>query len=64
MKAEATQMDKDTIANITTIAASGFTLMTTETVLTIVVLVSALILNLVRIWSYLKKEKQSTSSEE
>lgn len=57
-------MDKDTIANMTTIAASGFTLMNTEVVLTIVVLTSALVLNLVRIYSHLKKEKQNTSSEE
>ena len=64
MKAEITQMDKDTIANITTIAASGFTLMDTEVVLTIVVLSSALILNVVRIYSHVKREKQNTSSEE
>ena len=56
MKQTVTNMDKDSIANITTIAASGFSLMTTETVLTIVVLVSALLLNLVRIWSYIKKD--------
>jgi len=64
MKAHTSTMDKDTIANMTTIAASGFTLMNTEVVLTIVVLTSALVLNLVRIYSHLKKEKQNTSSEE
>lgn len=49
-------MDKDTVANIGTIAASGISLMNTETLLTIVVLASALILNLVRIWSYVSKK--------
>lgn len=57
MKQTVTNVDKDTIANVTTIAASGVSLMNTETILTIVVLVTALVLNLVRIWSYLKPKK-------
>lgn len=56
MKTAATNMDKDTIANVGTIAASGISLMNTETLLTIIVLASALILNLVRIWSYVRKD--------
>ena len=55
----ASAMDKDTIANMTTIAASGFTLMNTETLLTIVVLCSALALNLVRIYSHLKSRRDT-----
>jgi hypothetical protein len=57
MKASTTNMDKDTIANVGTIAASGFSLMGTETILTIIVLCTALVLNLVRIWSYLRGSK-------
>lgn len=53
---KATNMDKDSIANVSTIAASGFSLMGTETILTIIVLFTALVLNLVRIWAYLKKD--------
>ena len=56
MKQTVTQVDKDTIANISTIAAAGTTFMNMETVLTIVVLCSALVLNLVRIWSYVSKK--------
>ena len=56
MKGHTTNMDKDTVANIGTIAASGISLMSTETILTILVLCTALVLNLVRIWSYLKKD--------
>ena len=64
MKDQLTPMDKDTVANISTIAASGFTLMDTEVLLTIVVLASALLLNVVRIYSHLKRAKQDTSSEQ
>ena len=56
MKQGATNMDKDTIANIGTLAASGISMMSVETGLTIIVLLSALALNLVRIWSYFKKD--------
>ena len=56
MKQTVTQVDKDTIANISTIAAAGTTFMNVETMLTIVVLCSALVLNLVRIWSYVSKK--------
>jgi hypothetical protein len=57
MKADTT-MDKDTVANVTTIAASGISLMSTETILTLFVLCSALVLNLVRIYSHIKEKKQ------
>ena len=53
-----TTMDKDTIANMTTIAASGFTLIDTELLLTITVLATALTLNVVRIYSHLKNREK------
>jgi len=57
MKETANTMDKDTVANITTLAASGVSLLSTEMILTIAVLSTALILNLVRIWYHVKPKK-------
>ena len=56
MKQTGNPMDKDTVANMTTIAASGVSLVSTETILTILVLCTALLLNVVRIYSHLRKD--------
>jgi hypothetical protein len=47
-------MDKDSLANVSTVVASGFSMVSTEMWLTIAVLSSALVLNLVRIYFQLK----------
>ena len=52
MKADT--MDKDSIANIGTLTASGISLVSTEMILTIAVLSTALILNVVRIYYNVK----------
>ena len=58
MKEPIQTMDKDTIANVTTLASAGISLVSTETILTIVVLFTALVLNIVRIYSHLKGSKK------
>lgn len=58
MKTTVETMDKDTIANVTTLASAGISLVSTETILTIVVLFTALVLNIVRIYSHLKGPKK------
>jgi hypothetical protein len=51
-----TTMDKDSIANVATLTATGFSLANFEMMLTVVVLFTALALNIVRIY-YTIKEK-------
>lgn len=51
-------MDKDTtIANVITFGAVGMTVMNTIQILTIISLATAIGLNLIMIWKYLKDKK-------
>ncbi len=50
-------MDRDLQANLVSVSAIGAYLMKFETVLTLLVLVTALVLNLYRIWQVHKKIK-------
>jgi hypothetical protein len=51
-------MTKDSIANVASAAGMGLTFMEIQSVVSILVLITALVLNLGRIWDWFKKRKK------
>ncbi len=51
-------MTKDSIANITSTAGIGMTFMDFQSTISIIVLITALVLNLTRIYDWFKKRKK------
>lgn len=57
-------MDKDTMANVFTLGGLTFSLAQIQTTLTILILVTALVLNIQRIVANFKKKKNEEKSSE
>lgn len=57
-------MDKDTVANVFTLGGLTFSLAQIQTTLTILILVTALVLNIQRIVANFKKKKVDEKSSE
>lgn len=51
-------MTKDSIANVASAAGMGLTFMEIQSVVSILVLITALVLNLGRIWDWFKKRSK------
>ena len=51
-------MTKDSIANVASTAGIGLTFMEIQSVISMLVLITALLLNLGRIWDWFKKRKK------
>lgn len=51
-------MAKDSVANVASAAGMGLTFMEIQSVISMLVLITALVLNLSRIWDWFKKRKK------
>ena len=51
-------MTKDSVANVASTAGIGLTFMEIQSVISMLVLITALVLNLGRIWDWFKKRKK------